>query len=157
MRICTNDTLEDEIHQLRRIFNNNGYPAKVVERVIRVTREPAQRLVGPKKCPVLLRLPCIGSGASTSFEKKIRRTVGSAYGACAVNVVFTTRTMFTSSLMDRIPAQQRSNVIYLFQCRCDSRYVGKTTRQLEVRIKQHVPNSAGDERRKESVHNICNL
>ena len=33
-------------------------------------------------------------------------------------------------------------MIYLFQCRCDSWYVGKTIQQLEVRIKQHVPNSA---------------
>ena len=88
MRICTNDTLEDEIQQLRRIFNNNGYPANVVERVICVTHGPAQQLVGPKKYRVFLRLPWIGTVASTSFEKKIRRAVGSAYGACAVNVVF---------------------------------------------------------------------
>ena len=72
MRICTNEEiLEEEIQQLRMILNNNGYPANVVERVIRVTREPAQRLVGLKKCPVFLRLPWIGTGASTSFEKKI--------------------------------------------------------------------------------------
>ena len=113
MRTCTKDTLEDEIQQLRRIFNNNGYPANVVERVICVTHGPAQQLVGPKKYRVFLRLPWIGTVASTSFEKKIRRTLGSAYSACAVNVVFTTSTMFTSSLKDRIPAQQRSNVIYL--------------------------------------------
>ena len=55
MRICTNEeTLEEEIQQLRMILNNNGYPANVVEQVICVTREPANRLVGPKKTSSVL-------------------------------------------------------------------------------------------------------
>ena len=30
-------------------------------------------------------------------------------------------------------------VIYEYVCRCDSRYVGRTTQRLQERIKQHVP------------------
>ena len=34
----------------------------------------------------------------------------------------------------------KSNVIYLFKCRCGSRYVGKTTQYLENQI-QHLPSA----------------
>ena len=32
-------------------------------------------------------------------------------------------------------------VVYEFSCRCEARYVGRTTQRLEDRIKQHVPTS----------------
>ena len=35
----------------------------------------------------------------------------------------------------------RSCVVYEFSCRCEARYVGRTTQRLADRIKQHVPTS----------------
>ena len=32
-----------------------------------------------------------------------------------------------------------SNLVYLFVCHCDSRYVGRTSQRLQERIKQHIP------------------
>ena len=40
VRICTPDTLENEIDQLRLIFVNNGYPPGVVNGVIKRTLTP---------------------------------------------------------------------------------------------------------------------
>ena len=36
---------------------------------------------------------------------------------------------------------KKSLVFYEFSCRCEARYVGRTTQRLEDRIKQHVPTS----------------
>ena len=142
VKICSEDTLENEIEQLRQILANNGYPSNVVERVIRSALTPRQPAIGPKQFPVYLRLPWIGTRASEGFETRIDQAVKRGYGTCSVKVIFTSRPMFCSSVKDRLPTQQLSNVIYLFQCRCDCRYVGKTTQHLETRIKQHVPCSA---------------
>ena len=38
----------------------------------------------------------------------------------------------------------KSSVAYEFTCRCDSGYVGRTTKRLEDRIKQHVPSNIGN-------------
>ena len=32
-----------------------------------------------------------------------------------------------------------NSVVYEYSCHCDSRYVGRTSQQLQDRIKQHVP------------------
>ena len=40
---------------------------------------------------------------------------------------------------DALPIHDKSNVIYNFECRCGSRYMGKTIQRLEARIKQHIP------------------
>ena len=56
-------------------------------------------------------------------------------------VVYTTRAMLPSAKKDRVPTTQKSCVVYEFSCRCESRYVGRTTLRLANRIKQHVPTS----------------
>ena len=54
-------------------------------------------------------------------------------------VVFTTRHAFHGKCKDVLPMTSRSNVVYLYKCFCEQRYVGKTTQVLAERIKQHVP------------------
>ena len=38
-----------------------------------------------------------------------------------------------------VPALLLSNIVNNFSCHCDSRYVGRTSQQLDDRIRQHVP------------------
>ena len=76
---------------------------------------------------------------SETFEKRIRHLVSPVYRQCDVRICFTKQRMFNMSQKDRLPAQQNSNVIYLFKCWCGHQYVGKTTQRLEKRIKQHLP------------------
>ena len=47
--------------------------------------------------------------------------------------------MLPAAKKDVLPANQRCMVIYEYVCHCDSRYVGRTSRRLQERIKQHVP------------------
>ena len=53
----------------------------------------------------------------------------------------TTRVMLPSAKKDSVPTTQKSCVVYEFSCRCEARYVGRTTQRLADRIKQHVPTS----------------
>ena len=39
-----------------------------------------------------------------------------------------------------MPSIQQSMIVYEYVCRCDCRYVGRTSLRLEERINQHVPN-----------------
>ena len=42
---------------------------------------------------------------------------------------------------DSVHTTQKCCVVYEFLCRCEARYVGRTTLRLADRIKQHVPTS----------------
>ena len=56
-------------------------------------------------------------------------------------MVYNTRVILPSIQKDCVPTHQKSLVVYEFSCRCEARYVGRTTQRLEDRIKQHVPTS----------------
>ena len=49
--------------------------------------------------------------------------------------------MLPSAKKDCVPTIQKSCVVYKFSCRCEARYVGRTTQRLANRIKQQVPTS----------------
>ena len=46
-----------------------------------------------------------------------------------------------SAKQDIVPTTQKSCVVYEFSCRCEARYVGRTTQRLADRINHHVPTS----------------
>ena len=48
--------------------------------------------------------------------------------------------MFSTTNKNVLPLTYLSNVIYLFTCECDRRYIGRTTQRLGDRIEQHIPN-----------------
>ena len=48
--------------------------------------------------------------------------------------------MLPSAKKDSVPTTQKS-VVSEFLCRCEARYVGRTTQRLADRIKQHLPTS----------------
>ena len=56
----------------------------------------------------------------------------------ALRIVFVSRQMLPASRKDVLPAIQKSSVICEHGCHCDSRYVGRTAKRLQDRIKQHV-------------------
>ena len=98
------------------------------------------RIFGPPKCPVYLRLPWIGP-ASQSFTEKVASSVYRCYHAVKVRSIFTTKTAFNSIHKDALPILKQNLLIYKFNCRCNSAYIGRTCQSLEVRIRQHVPRS----------------
>ena len=76
---------------------------------------------------------------SLKFENKIKSSVKHCFRAVEPRVLFSTRKIFPSIHKDD-PSIQQSMVVYEYVCRCDCRYVGRSSLRLEERINQHVPN-----------------
>ena len=56
MKICSPNKFQEEVQEIRNIFEKNGYPPCVVEKVLGQVLSPKPRKHGPKPCPVFLRL-----------------------------------------------------------------------------------------------------
>ena len=142
MKICSDSELESEVSQLKQIFVKNGYPEQLVDKVISNKLSSSSRLpdIGPKRCPVYLRLPWLGS-VSLRFDKQVSSAVSKCFFAAETRVIFTTRSAFPSVNKDLLPTLKLSNIIYHFTCQCDADYVGRTSQRLADRIRQHVPPS----------------
>ena len=138
-RICSPIYLSNEIEKLKSIFEKNGYPTPIVERIIQQTLQvESNPSVLPEKLEkICIRLPWLGA-ASTVLGKRICRITSEAIPHCKPVCVFTTRRMLPTCKKDVLPADKLSNLIYLFDCVCGHSYVGKTTQRLEERVKQHV-------------------
>ena len=106
--------------------------------------------IGPKKCPVYLKLPWIGENF-LKCERKIESSITNCFGAVQPPVVFSTRRVLPGIHKDVLPTFQQSNFVYEYVCHCDSRDVDRTSQCLQNRIRQHVPkfirNRTGQERK----------
>ena len=78
---------------------------------------------------------------SSKFDNQINKAITSCFYAVKPRAVYNTRVMLPSAKKDSVPTTQKSCVVYEFSCRCETRYVGRTTQRLADRIKQHVPTS----------------
>ena len=119
----------------------NGYPVEVIDDNINLTAtkfKDKNKIFGPSKCPVYFRLPWSGP-ASRSFADKVASSVYHCYHTVKVRSVYATKTAFKSIHKDTLPILNQSLLIYKFNCRCSSTYIGRTSQRLEVRIRQHVP------------------
>ena len=61
------------------------------------------------------------------------------YRAVQPRIIFSTKKILPAIYKDNVPTTQQSMVVYQYVCRCDCRYVGRTTLRLQDRIKPHVP------------------
>ena len=84
-------------------------------------------------------MPWIGI-ISLKFENKIKSSVKHCFRAVEPKVLFSTQKIPPSIHKDAVPSIQQSMVLYEYVCRCDCRYVGRTSLRLEERINQHVSN-----------------
>ena len=85
-----------------------------------------------------LRVSWIGK-ASSSLDKNVEMAVESCYGSITTRVIFTFKRMLPVVRKNVLLTTLKSSVIYEYLCHCDSRYVGRTSQQLQDRIKRLVP------------------
>ena len=78
---------------------------------------------------------------SQKFEKLSKSAVNQCYGAVDPRVIFSTKKILPAVHKDVLPTTQQSMIVYQYVCRCDCRYVGRTTQRLQDRINQHIPKS----------------
>ena len=101
---------------------------------------------GPQKCPVYLKLPWIGK-ISLNFEKQTKIAINRCYQAAEHRIIFTTRKILPAVHKNVLPSLQQSMVVYQCVCRCDCRYVGRTSQRLQDRINQHIPRCIRSDKR----------
>ena len=140
LMICTKRRLNGEIERIKKILLDNGYPKNVInaQTAKKIAQFSTLKRFGPKNCPVYLRVPWIVK-LSTNLEKEVKTAVESCYGSVSTRLVFMCKRMLPVARKDVLPTTQKSSVIYEYKCHCDSRYVGRTSQQLQDRIKQDVP------------------
>lgn len=94
---------------------------------------------GPSRKNVFITLPFPGDSAAQRLRQKLCSSVQEAFFAADPKLVFSSQPIGVRSLKDRIPVDRRSHVIYEFQCKCSSTYVGRTERRLASRVAEHLP------------------
>ena len=140
VRICSPETLDKEIEKIANILQENGYPKKLIERVIDRRKQGTmnQQSTEPELQIIPLRLPFIGE-QSYYLEKNINREISGCYKTVKARLIFRSNPNFPNAVKDHIPDLSKNMVVYQFKCRCDNDYVGQTSRRLIQRIQEHVP------------------
>ena len=142
--ICSKTKLGSELDKIKQLLIENGYPADVLLSCInqKLANFTAEKTFAPEQCPVYLKLPWIGN-FSSKFENQINKAITSCFYAVKPRVVYSTRVMLPSAKKDSVPTTQKSCVLYEFSCRCEARYVGRTTQRLADRINNMSPRASG--------------
>ena len=95
-------------------------------------------MTGEKK-PIFLRVPFYGDKQAASLRHSVNRLICQRFPAALPRVLFSTAKIPKRSPKDRLPEGSSSCVIYQFRCGCGSAYIGRTSRRLAVRSKEHIP------------------
>ena len=136
-KICSKETLYDELKFLKKVLSENGYPEKFVS-IHSKECIPKPTVEGPELKPVFISVPFMGD----QFSDVVRRRLSSVrrvFPMVRPIVLFTTKTLPVRSVKDAVPKSCQSNLIYKFQCECGDIYVGRTERKLNDRVKEHLP------------------
>ncbi|MGL5708699.1 MAG: reverse transcriptase domain-containing protein [Aeromonas sp.] len=137
-RICSQDTFQAEVEHLRSIFEKNGYPTSLIERLIQAPRSKPKNPSVPKK-NVYIAVPFKGDTAARHLKLKLSETVHKTFYAAHLRIFFTSTPIIRTSIKDILPKSVASNCVYKFDCTCGVSYVGRTTRRLSERIREHLP------------------
>ena len=78
-----------------------------------------------------LRISWIGK-PSTNLEKKVKTAMESCYGSVSTRLILTSKRMLPVACKDVLPTIQKSFVKYEYKCHCDSRYIGRTSKDYRM-------------------------
>ena len=137
-RICTTDTLTSELQTLEEIFIQNGYPPRFVKKNMSSAMNKQENPTAEKK-KVYISLPFKGDTITEIVTRRLKTAVDTAYPAAQLCISFRGSTAICTNLKDILPRSTTSFCVYSFACSCGASYIGRTTRRLSERIKEHVP------------------
>ncbi|KAA3678154.1 uncharacterized protein DEA37_0006302 [Paragonimus westermani] len=138
LRICTEDTIAQELAFIRAIFIQNGYPERFIDRAMQ-QRRVKDRLHSVEKKAVHIGLPFKGDTLAETITRKLTSAVNRTFYAAKLRVHFTSNPVLCSRLKDKVPISAASFCVYSFTCFYGTSYVGRTTRRLSERIREHHP------------------
>ena len=144
----TYSSLHHEVERLKKIFKNNGYPIKFVDKCIyrffnKIYEKRTPVHTVPKK-EVMVVMPYLGM-SSYHVQKKLNASFQKLLPMCKFKFVFKTACRMSSyfSYKDMFPKSLISGVIYKYTCaNCNVSYIGCTCRYWEKRLEEHTQISA---------------
>jgi hypothetical protein len=142
-KICSPDAVEKELCFLHEVFLKNGYPEQFIRQNMKEQQPRSSVHTAPKK-NVYLRIDYKGEIVSENLTFRVRKAVELAYPSAKMLFLFTNQPLLKSVLKDRLPSSTSSYVLYHYLCsQCSASYIGRTTRRLSNRIKEHCPSWLG--------------
>ena len=137
--ICSVDTLAEGLRQLSDTFKENGYPEAFLKKNLTAgsTEAPKQQLAPKRK--LYLTLPFRGDSVAEILRQRLCASLKSTFYAAELQVQFTSRPLFPLRLKDKLPVGTTSMCIYQFVCSGGATYIGRTTRRLSQRMREHHP------------------
>ncbi|CAH8583290.1 unnamed protein product [Schistosoma haematobium] len=139
-RICTADTIEEEVMNVKKCLTNNGYPLKFIEKYGKHEDKKPKEITANKK-PIFIQLQFKGDDVTGSINMRLKTALTRTYPAAKLIVLSITTCSLTQSRVDRYPFHVTTNCVYKFTCICQSSYIGRTERRAYVRFKEHIPKS----------------
>ncbi|CAI2735413.1 unnamed protein product [Schistosoma spindalis] len=137
-RICSEDTIEEELAKIRNILSTNGYPLKFIDKHMMEKKPKAKIPTVPKKV-LFIKLQYINETTEEIVTQKLRRAVQKTFNAAKLNTIFYNYPKIRTTSKDRLPEFAKSMCIYQFNCSCGASYIGRTIRQVRHRITGHHP------------------
>ncbi|KAA3676625.1 uncharacterized protein DEA37_0003469 [Paragonimus westermani] len=138
-RICTEDTVQEEMALLETTLQLNGYPKPFIARF----KQPIDIGIRPdtvSKKPVFLRLPFKGDDVCQLIHRRLVSSIARTYNAVVPVILFRTFRIPTPCVKQPVPESAKSNLICEYRCRCGASYIGRTERQLRTRVTEYIPN-----------------
>ncbi|RTG87460.1 uncharacterized protein DC041_0008181, partial [Schistosoma bovis] len=142
IKICSVDTIDRELQHIHNILIELGYPLGFLKKHLRVKKRKIVTLTANKK-PLFLKLQFNGDLASDVLRDRLTKSVKRTFNAANLCLSYSTRSMVIPQLKDKLPGYATSMCIYEFSCSCGESYIGRTTRQLNQRVSEHLPSWLG--------------
>ena len=140
---CNYFIMAQEFDFIRNILSKNGYPFFYIDGLIRRTLDKLlitkEKLCTVPKDIIVIKLPYLGH-VSNSLSRKLKKIIRINFTTLDVRTVFVNSYSIGSffKFKDKIPLSLCSSVVYNYTCGgCNASYIGKTSRNLSIRISEH--------------------
>ena len=140
--ICSSVTYFDqEVSKLQKMFASNGYPVQFFKSALERFRKSKTKSkdTNSENDLVSIKIPFIGS-PSIKLSKLLSDIFNDTFGITLSPVFTSFKVKNYFSLKSRTPKFLCTNVVYEFQCLCDTSvsYIGVTSRPLCTRAEEHL-------------------
>ena len=128
----------ETIEELKEIYSQNSYPTALVNSKIQIFLANREKPVRPPtnltvcfeySSPLIEHSIC-------DLTHKMQRLIPDFRVNVAYRAVKVSK-LFSFMAKPQIDNFEKSNVVYLYRCPCEEKYIGQTLRVLKTRIKEH--------------------
>jgi hypothetical protein len=139
LRICSPEFIDAELRAISNILKMNSYPQTFIDKHKTTSIQTKVPVDTVGKKAVFLTVPFYGDAAAIQLKKKLNNIFDRFVPAAKPVILHKTCKIPVASPKDPLPEPLTPSVIYSFKCSCGAAYIGRTSRSLAVRSREHVP------------------